>query len=205
MKRIGIIILLLAALVAATFYFSSKGPEDDHVYINTVLEERKSKEDYLKSGEGSPFVMDSIVFDSLRYFPINKKYQVKAELEPIDKKKVFLLGTSDGKEQRYLEHAYAVFTLDGITNRLLILEVMDNGPQRGKLFLAFADKTSSADTYGAGRYLDIEKVRGASSIVLDFNLAYNPYCAYSDTFSCPLPPRENILEVAIRAGEKNYH
>lgn len=205
MKRTGLIVLLILTVVAATFYFSTKGPEDDSAYISSVLKERKSKEDYLKKGEGSPFIVDSLVFDSLRYFPINKEYQVKADLEPIDKKKVFILGTSDGKEQRYLEHAYAVFTLDGITNKLLILEVMDNGPQRGKLFLAFADETSGADTYGAGRYLDIEKVRGANSIVLDFNLAYNPYCAYSDTFSCPLPPRENILKVAIRAGEKSYH
>lgn len=205
MKRTGIIALLLLAVVAATFYFSTKGKEDDSDYINSVLEERKSKEDYLKNGEGSPFVIDSIVFDSLRYFPINKEYQIKASLEPIEKKNVLTIATSDGKEQQYLQNAYAVFTLNDTKNKLLILEVMDSGPQRGKLFLAFADETSGVETYGAGRYLDVKKVRGASSIILDFNLAYNPYCAYSDDFTCPLPPRENILDIAIRAGEKNYH
>jgi uncharacterized protein len=79
------------------------------------------------------------------------------------------------------------------------------GPFRGKLFLAFGDATSGNETYGAGRYLDINKVPGgASTITLDFNKAYNPYCAYDYTFSCPLPPRENLLNAAIKAGEKNY-
>jgi uncharacterized protein (DUF1684 family) len=73
------------------------------------------------------------------------------------------------------------------------------------LFLAFGDETSAVESYGAGRYLDIKKVPGSTSITLDFNLAYNPYCAYNDTYSCPLPPKENLLPVAIRAGEKVYH
>jgi hypothetical protein len=73
------------------------------------------------------------------------------------------------------------------------------------LFLAFGDETSARETYGAGRYLDVKKVPGSSTITLDFNLAYNPYCAYSDGFSCPLPPKENLLSIAINAGEKTYH
>ena len=73
------------------------------------------------------------------------------------------------------------------------------------LFLAFADETSAVDTYGAGRYLDVKKVPGSNTIVLDFNQAYNPYCAYVDKFSCPLPLPENLLKLAIRAGEKIYH
>jgi uncharacterized protein (DUF1684 family) len=76
---------------------------------------------------------------------------------------------------------------------------------RGKLFLAFGDATSARETYGGGRYLDITKTPGSTTITLDFNQAYNPYCAYDDTYSCPLPPAENLLTVAIKAGEKNYH
>ena len=78
------------------------------------------------------------------------------------------------------------------------------GPTRGTLFLAFADETSARETYGAGRYLDLKKIGGATEIELDFNRAYNPYCAYAEGFSCPLPPPENILKIAIRAGEKTY-
>jgi uncharacterized protein (DUF1684 family) len=73
------------------------------------------------------------------------------------------------------------------------------------LFLAFGDKTSALETYGAGRYLDVTKTPGSRTIKLDFNLAYNPYCAYDNTYSCPLPPAENLLEVAVKAGEKTYH
>ena len=95
--------------------------------------------------------------------------------------------------------------MEGIENKLLILELMEMGPQRGKLFLAFADETSGDETYGAGRYLDVKKVPAATSVVLDFNLAYNPYCAYNDSYSCPFPPKENILKIPIKAGEKTYH
>jgi uncharacterized protein (DUF1684 family) len=116
-----------------------------------------------------------------------------------------VLNTSDGKTQRYLEYAYAEFDLNDFKNRLLILEMIDMGPFRGKLFLAFGDATSALETYGAGRYLDVQKVPGGKTITLDFNKAYNPYCAYNDTFSCPLPPPENLLKVAIKAGEKTYH
>jgi uncharacterized protein (DUF1684 family) len=82
---------------------------------------------------------------------------------------------------------------------------MEEGPYRGTLFLAFADATSANETYGAGRYLDVKKIPGASSIILDFNQSYNPYCAYSEKYSCPFPPRENVLKIAVRAGEKKYH
>jgi uncharacterized protein (DUF1684 family) len=153
----------------------------------------------------SPFIKDSIVFSGLHYFSIDPKYKIKAKLRAIENKKVVLLATSDGKEENYLEYAFAEFSLDGKENQLLILELMETGPNRGKLFLAFADETSGNETYGAGRYLDLKKVPAASTVILDFNLAYNPYCAYNDSYSCPFPPRENILKVPILAGEKNYH
>src|SRR5690606_16153988 len=108
-------------------------------------------------------------------------------------------------KKSFLEYAFAEFDFDNRKNRLLILEVIDMGPTKGTLFLAFGDKTSAAETYGAGRYLDLKKVpKGSKTITLDFNKAYNPYCAYSDNYSCPFPPPENLLEVAINAGEKVY-
>lgn len=162
-------------------------------------------EEFMKGEAGSPFNQDSVPFNGLHFFPADVKYRVKAKLKPIDGKKVVILSTSDGKEQKYLEYAFAEFNLDETENRLLILEVMETGPQRGKLFLAFSDETSGRETYGAGRYLEVKKVPAAKSVELDFNLAYNPYCAYNDRYSCPFPPKENILKVAIRAGEMNYH
>ena len=198
-----LIILFIIAIVGFVFY-SLSGGQSDEGYTQTILKEREEKDTFMK-GDESPFTDTTEVFSGLKYFAPDLKYRITANLEEVDTKKVVVLTTSDGKEQKYLEYAYATFSMDGIDNKLLLLEIMDMGPQRGKLFLAFADATSADETYGAGRYLDVKKVPGATSITLDFNQAYNPYCAYSDTFSCPFPPKENILKIAIRAGEKNYH
>lgn len=198
-----LLIVSVVAIVAMVFYtLSSDG--DQAAYAAQVEKEREEKNDFMKNGEGSPFEGTADSFTGLKYFPPSTKFRIQADLEPIENKKTLLLPTSDGKEKSYLEYAYATFRLDGVENRLLLLEVMESGPFRGTLFLAFADATSAIDTYGAGRYLDVKKVPGATTILLDFNHAYNPYCAYSEKFSCPFPPKENILGVAILAGEKNY-
>jgi uncharacterized protein len=212
MKSKNLIIISLLAFVATIVFYSLSGGESNEEYSKAVLKEREEKDVFMKDDEASPFRMnepDSMkheeTFTALNYFPPDLKFKVNAHLEPIEDKKVVVLPTSDGNEEKYLEFAYAKFKLERSENKLLILEVMDTGPLRGKLFLAFADKTSSNETYGAGRYLDLKKIPGATSIVLDFNKAYNPYCAYTDNFSCPFPPKENILNIAIRAGEKNFH
>lgn len=205
MKRSNLLIFIGLIAVITLIIFSLQGGKSAANYQAFIEKERLEKDEYMKSEEGSPFLKDTIPFQGLKYFPVNEKYKIKAKLEPIEDKKVLLLGTSDGKEQKYLEYAYAIFELDGVENKLLILELMDSGPLRGKLFLAFADESSGIETYGAGRYLDVKKVPAATSIELDFNLAYNPYCAYTENFSCPFPPKENILKVALLAGEKNYH
>lgn len=204
MKSSRIIPVILVLAIAAFVFYSMQGGAPEN-YLADIQKDRTEKDEFMKSDDESPFLKDSIPFEGLNYFSINEKFRVKAKLESIDGKKVVLLATSDGLEQKYLEYAYAVFSLDNVECRLLILELMDMGPNRGKLFLAFVDETSSIETYGAGRYLDLKKVPAATSIILDFNLAYNPYCAYNDSYSCPFPPKENILKVAINAGEKNYH
>lgn len=205
MKSSNLFLLIGLIAVITLIIYSMQGGKSAADYQDFIAKERKDKDEFMKSGEGSPFLKDTIPFEGLKYFPVNEKYNIKAKLEPIEEKKVVILGTSDGKEQKYLEYAYAIFDLDGIENKLLILELMDAGPLRGKLFLAFADESSGIETYGAGRYIDVKKVAAATFMDLDFNLAYNPYCAYTENFSCPFPPKENILKVAILAGEKNYH
>jgi len=204
MKSSRIIPIILVLAIAAFIFYSMQGGAPEN-YQAEIQKDRVDKAEFMKSNDESPFLKDSIEFEALNYFPIDEKFRVKAKLESIDGKKVVLLTTSDGLEQKYLEYAYAVFKLNETEHRLLILELMDMGPQRGKLFLAFADNTSGDETYGAGRYLDVKKIPAATSVILDFNLAYNPYCAYNDTYSCPFPPKENILKTAINAGEKNYH
>ena len=205
MKSSHILVIVFVVAAVAFVFYSMQGGQSDKDFAKVIQKEREDKDHFMKTSSDSPFVDSVEQFKGLNYFPANQKFRVNADLEDIESKKVIVLSTSDGKEARYLEYAYASFKLDDTVNKILILEMMDLGPERGKLFLSFADATSGNETYGAGRYLDIKKVPGSTAITLDFNLAYNPYCAYSDRFSCPFPPKENVLKTAIMAGEKNYH
>jgi uncharacterized protein len=198
-------ILIAAAVFIFVIYVWSDDSETTEAYVQEIKKERAEKDDFMKTSKESPFKDSLSLFKGLHYFEPHSKYRIIADIEPVADKKMLILPTSDGKEKKYLEYAYASFQLDGVTNKLLILEIIDMGPYKGTLFLAFADDTSAKETYGAGRYLDLKKVPGAATLTLDFNKAYNPYCAYSENFSCPFPPKENLMKVAIRAGEKTYY
>lgn len=205
MKGRSIITIIIVVVAVISVFYSFQGGDDAKAYITSIEKEREDKDHFMRTSSDSPFADSVSAFKGLTYFPADSKYKIIASLTPIAQNKdVVVLATSDGKEQHYLKYAYAEFDLAGVNNKLLILEVMEEGRFRGSLFLAFGDETSANETYGAGRYLDVRKTPGSTTITLDFNLAYNPYCAYSNKFSCPLPPRENLLSVAIRAGEKNY-
>jgi uncharacterized protein (DUF1684 family) len=204
MKSSNILILIFAIALLGVLFYTMKETASPEAYVNGIEKKREDKDHFMRSSSESPFADSLEAYSGLKYFPIDIKYRVSALIIPIQEKKVIVLPTSDGKESHYLPYAYAEFEIDGVQNKLLILEVMEMGVNRGSLFLAFGDETSAKETYGAGRYLDIRKIPGSDAMTLDFNLAYNPYCAYNDDFSCPLPPQENLLKVAVKAGEKAY-
>lgn len=199
----GTFLAILAAVALAAILVYSIGGGSSDEYNARILQERQDKDRYMQTSEESPFADASEPFAGLKYYPPNEKFRIIATLRRVEEKKVRVLATSDAGEERYLEYAWAEFDLDDRKNKLLILEIME-GADKGSLFLAFGDQTSANDTYGAGRYLDVRKVPGSATVELDFNKAYNPYCAYNESYSCPFPPPENLLGVAIRAGEKNY-
>lgn len=194
-------IIAFIALVAILIY--SFGGNSSASYQAQILKEREDKERYMQTSEESPFAGIDEAYTSLKYYPPDERFRIMATLRRVEERNVRVLATSDASEVRYLEYAWAEFDLDDRKNKLLILEIMEEGPDKGKLFLAFGDRTSADETYGAGRYLDVSKVPGSTTIELDFNKAYNPYCAYNESYSCPFPPQENLLDIAIRAGEKN--
>lgn len=202
MKPRNIVIIVLVALAIVILFYSFQSGSDSS-YTEEIAKARYDRDHFFKTSDQSP-ITDKANFKGLNYYPADPNYKVIADLQPIESKKVVVLHTNDGKEQRYIEYAYADFKLNDKQNRLLILEGIDLGPIRGKLFVAFGDKTSADETYGAGRYLDVNKVPGSSTMVLDFNKAYNPFCAYNHTYSCPFPPAENLLDISIKAGEKIY-
>lgn len=205
MKSKNVLLILIVIAILVTLFYSMPDGGTNEAYRKEIEKERKEKDDYMRNNSESPFADSIALFTGLKYFDIDEAFRVSANLIPIEEKKTITLATSNGLEKRYLPYAYAEFSLKGEKCRLLILEIMDMGPFRGTLFLAFADATSAKESYGAGRYLDIKKVPGSTSLLLDFNKAYNPYCAYNDNFSCPFPPSENLLKVAILAGEKVYY
>jgi uncharacterized protein len=198
---IAAVVILVAIL---SLVYALQGGQSTQEYYAALKKEREEKDRFMRMSAESPFKEASIPFTGLKYFEPDIRFKVDARLIPIREKEMRTLATNDGLEKRYMEYAYAEFDLGNRTHRLLILEIIDMGPFRGTLFLAFGDQTSANETYGAGRYLDVKKPPG-NILELDFNTAYNPYCAYADEFSCPLPPKENLLEVAIRAGERNYY
>lgn len=195
------IVLIVIVSSAGIFFILTRRPLK--TYNKDLRQERKGKDGFMKDSAQSPFAQEKEKFTGLNYFDPNLKYKVTAKLVKIPDGKLVSLSTSTGEEEIFFKYAFAEFELEGVKNRLLIFEPEDRS--QASLFVTFKDKTSAKETYGAGRYLEVSKIDGATSIELDFNKAFNPYCAYNDSFSCPFPPKENYLNVAVEAGEKKYH
>jgi uncharacterized protein (DUF1684 family) len=198
-----IVIPIIVILVGGFIYFSQSGGESIEEYTQLIESSRKEKDDYMKTSSDSPFKSVKEEYTQLNYFSPNLDFKVRAKIEPITTKSFLTLGVSTGEKEKYLKYAYAIFELNGQELRLLLLKKA-TGKKNEPIFTAFADDTSGKSTYGGGRYIDLA-FKNAKKIDIDFNLAYNPYCAYNGDFSCPFPPAENVLSVAIEAGEKPYH
>ena len=143
----------------------------------------------------------------LRFFPIDKKYQIAAKVTRIDDKKGFTMLTHSGKKKHYYKYARLSFSLKNKTQHLYLYQsksLMKNVEYKDYLFLPFTDNTNYETTFGGGRYLDfvLTDVKNGT-IEIDFNKSYNPYCAYAGGFNCPIPPKENDLKIKIKAGEKS--
>lgn len=200
-SQIILVVVGLVVLVAVGYMFTAgESPED---YIEKIEKERERQFKYIRFNAESPLTEEQKKeLKTLTFYEIKPEYRVKARLIPIEEKKVRQVPMTDGSTERYIEHSYAEFELGGKTNKLLLLQSVSETDMRN-FFLAFADETSAKETYGGGRYLNVRQ-DGKNSITIDFNLAYNPYCAYNPDFACPLPPKENLMTIAIEAGEKNY-
>jgi hypothetical protein len=175
---------------------------DDYTFA--IETERREKDYWFRVSDDSPIPhAKRHGFKGLSYHPVDPKYRFRVELHVYPKQDVLTFATSKGTEQQYFRHGYFEFIVDGQTVRLNAYRPVHAHGPRVSLFAPFRDATSGKETYGAGRYLDLE---GSPDGVydLDFNRAYNPYCAYSDEYVCPLPPPENWLRVPIRAGEKTW-
>ncbi len=181
------------------------GPDDD--YVRGVELQRKEKDYFFKADPGSP-IPPALRgrLQGLEYFPPDPRFRIPVRITRLPTPEPVTLATSKGVPRPMLRYGYFDFDVEDAKARLYAYKA---APQHGhhheteSLFVPFRDATSGKETYGAARYLDLEE-GPAGDVVLDFNLAYNPYCAYSDEYVCPFPPRENWLSVPIRAGEKSF-
>ena len=163
---------------------------------------RKHKDEYFASGDHSPLdPAEQEGFKGLRYFSYNPALQFELEIDAIDDQgSPQTLDTSDGEKIDFLIAGKVSFLVDNGEYELTLFKDYD----RGRYFLPFHDATSGLETYEGGRYLDPQQ-KPNGKLTVDFNYAYNPYCAYGEGWSCPLPPDQNKLPVEIRAGEKSFH
>lgn len=139
-------------------------------------------------------------FAGLEYFPIDPKWRVEATFEPYNPPKKIPITDVTGMTSDNVSPGALVFTVDGQTHRLD--PILEEGSD--ELFIIIKDATSRDATYPAGRYLYSPKPGPDGKVIVDFNKAYNPPCAFTDFATCPLPPKQNVLPVRIEAGEKKY-
>lgn len=193
---------LLGIILLTTFFTSVNG----QTYNDTIAEFRKKYADELVSDSRAPIKASQTKY--LSFFPPNKDFCVWATFKETPGSIPFMIPTHSGKQKPYKEYGVLTFTLQGMEHTLHIyqgLDLIKNEKYKDYLFIPFRDRTNYDATYGGGRYIDLSiKDIVGDKVLLDFNKCYNPYCAYADGYSCPIPPDENSLSIEIAAGEKTY-
>jgi len=195
MKTIPLLFCLFISIFAqAQVDYSSK--------IHTF--QKELNEDF-KNPKESPLAKDDLAsFKELPFFRIDEKYCVTAHFVRTPNEKTFEMATNTDRKPVYVKYGVAHFKLDGTMHQLNIyqsLGLLGNEEYKDYLFLPFSDLTNGVESYGGGRYIDL-RIPNSDSIVIDFNTAYNPYCAYNHRFSCPLIPSENNMNRMVTAGVK---
>ncbi len=198
--------LLLGLPIAAALLLGSCARERSvaNGSDDPVLQDRQERDRAFRSNPDSPLrAEDKARFQGLDYYPINAALRFRLKLTRYPAPEHVRMATNTGEFREGLKYGYFEFAVDGQACRLQAYRMDDDSPGHAYLFIPFRDATTGKETYGAGRYLDLpENTSGIYD--LDFNRAYNPYCAYGRDFSCPTPPDENRLSVPITAGEKKY-
>jgi len=171
-----------------------------------IEKEREVKDRFFRSRyPGSPIPFeDRAEFKGLDYFPPDPAYRLGVELHEHAEKRMVTMAYTKGQERDFLRWGEFRFK---VGNKEQVIQAYKTAPEEEKLFILFRDATSGQETYGGGRYLDLEPNKDQTAEgkwILDFNKAYNPWCVYSGNYTCPLVPLENWLEVPIDAGEKKH-
>ena len=203
MKKLGFLFIIFS------LFLNAQTKKENIAAVKKFQNELNAE--YLNPKE-SPLRGDNLTnFRKHPFFPINLKYRMKAKFSKTENPVPFELPTSSGKFKQYKEYGKAAFEIDGKNYTLTIYQSLDlikMEQYKDHLFLPFRDETNGKETYGGGKYMDLKIPKG-EEIILDFNLSYQPYCAYNAfDYNCPIVPEENKLPVRIEAGvmyEDVYH
>lgn len=181
-------------------------PEKEQAYVDSINGLRHHKNIWMVESPNSPLKNEERnTFSELNYYPVDTDFVFRTKLYTYDEPELITIGTTTGDFREAMRYGYIEFTVDGQSVRLYAYKfTAHKGTELDEyLFIPFKDMTSGTDTYSGGRYMDVtEEIPGV--VLIDFNDAYNPYCVYNDMYSCPIPPEENHIQAAIRAGEKMY-
>jgi len=187
------------ALVALTFSCSSTKDKGNLTKYERSIEKHRNHIHSEHLSNNGPFRTEEerSKFIGFKYFKTNESYKIMANINPFTQVDTIIMKTSSGQDRPYLKFANVQFDLNKLSHQLTLYKSVGD---QAHYFLPFTDETSGGLSYGGGRYLDMDAKKGADSIELDFNKAYNPYCAYVDGYSCPIPPSENHVNTSIEAG-----
>lgn len=163
---------------------------------------------YLEKYVADHEVVTGVNKQKMKFYPVQQQYRIKASFERKENSPWFMMSTSGKTKQQYRVYGIIHFNLHDTAVSLTIYQsrsLMSSEKYKEHLFIPFTDLTSGRETYGGGRYIDLSiSDISNNTYIIDFNKAYNPYCAYTTGYNCPIPPKENDLSVAIKAGEMNY-
>ena len=174
---------------------------------STALKDIKKFQSELKTEYADPYHTPLSAkakkdFKGIQFFPVDMKYIVQARFVRTPQEKPFQMTTSSGMRKTYIKYAEIFFVIDKQEYKLNVYQSMDlikSTEYKDYLFIPFTDATSGNETYEGGRYIDLS-IPSSDNITLNFNKAYHPYCAYTDGYNCPIPPKENHLPIRIEAG-----
>jgi uncharacterized protein (DUF1684 family) len=196
------LLLFIALLISSCNNYT---PEEKE-YIESIKADRIEKNNWMENNSNSPFqYKGKVAFHGLNYFDVEPMFVFKSKLEEYQQKDTIKIFGTKGEERSAVRFGFLAFTKD---EKNFKLNVYENIGKDGSVYYSiwFTDKTTNEETYGVGRYLNFELNNDKDHLyTIDFNLAYNPYCAYSAESSCAIPSKEDYLDLAIVAGEKKYH
>ena len=187
--------------------FFNPGNAQTSEKLSGIAEFQKKMNEDFKDPEHSPLKeKDRKRFKTLEFFPADTSFYVVAEFVRTPYETPFEMPTTTGRKPVYVKYGEAYFTLYGKEYKLNLYqnqELTKNPEYEDYLFMPFTDLTNGVTTYSGGRYIDMRIPQG-KELIIDFNKAYNPYCAYNGKYSCPIPPAENHIDMEISAGVKNF-